>query len=91
MDKFMNKVSGGSSYMVPADGMEGAHGPTWEQQQNLAADKQTAEHLWNTEQYEEVCVHIGSVYGLSREEASVKPADSTWKQHAERCMKELGV
>lgn len=63
---------------------------TWHQKQHMAADKQTAEHLWNTEQYEEVCVHIGVMYGLSKEEASVKPADS-WKEHAERCMRALGI
>lgn len=64
--------------------------PTWEQQQYLAADKQTAEALYVAGDYKGVCVHIGKMYGLTEQEASVAPADS-WKAHADRCMKTLGV
>lgn len=64
---------------------------TWEQKQNWAADIQTAEALWVQRDYEGVVKHIGGMYGLSEEEALVKPEKISLKTQAERCMKVIGA
>lgn len=64
---------------------------TPEQAAVLAMDKQTAEHLYNTGDYLGVIKHIGSMFGLSEEEAIVMPECLDLQRHADACMKAAGI
>lgn len=59
---------------------------TWEQQQNWAADIQTAQALMVERDYLGVVKHVGGMYGLSEAEALVRPDGISVQEQAERCM-----